>query len=699
MVRPGLQLANAPFLRLLVPLCLGVSLQQNSMLLHPLRMLLLFFLILILLLLFRKVSFYRQPFWGLLLLVAILVFGMVRARQQKSNFPILQKQQYFVVLDDYPIEKAKSFQVVGQLINSRHKILAYLSKTSGIERAKPGDIFCFTGKPELIINEGNPFEFDYRGYLNNKGIGYRIFLKEDQFWFLNGHELLNISRRALIFRSRLIEILERSGISRENVHLIASISFGARDEVDRETIQSFTNTGVIHVLAVSGMNVGLIYVILNFLFRFLKTRRDGFFLHTLIVLFGIWGYALVTGMSASILRATMMFTFVVIGTTFQRNSNIFNSLAVSAFLLIAWDPAIIRDVGFQLSYAAVLSIVVVQPFIYKQLYFKSWMFSQIWLLLSVTFVAQIGTLPFTLHYFHQFPVYFWLANMVVIPLVSLILYLSFVVLFLSIFSGFLTSLCALALDWAVGLVLYTVKLVETFPHAVIKGLYPSLFQVLLVFLMGYLFYRYVKVRKSMFLAGVLLSAIVFTLSAVIGSYQQLTRAEIIFFNIPGTRALALTSGRKVTVLYDHCENASERLAYYLKPYLGERGIGKVETYRLSDSLRLAERETDITGNFIFFKGIRLFVQPIDERDQQKVDPSLCADLVWLGQKKAGQIDLSNFPGSKTILYRSSGGQGEDMTKNAATALLNMRKSVQLKIQSALPGSPNRIFCDYFNQTD
>ena len=610
-----------------------------------------------------------------------------------------KKQQYFVVLDDYPVEKANSFQIVGQLINSEHKILAYLSKSPGIKSAKPGDIFSLTGKPELIENEGNPFEFDYRSYLNNRGIGYRIFLKENQFRFLGGHGLLNISRRALIFRAKLIEILDQSGISSENVHLIASISFGARDEVDRETIQSFTNTGVIHVLAVSGMNVGLVYVILDFFFRFLKTRRIGYWLHTLIVLSGIWGYAMITGMSASILRAAMMFTFVVIGTTLRRNANIFNSLAVSAFVLIAWDPAIIRDVGFQLSYAAVLSIVVVQPFIYRQLYFKNWLSNQIWLLLSVTFAAQIGTIPFTLHYFHQFPVYFWLANLVVIPLVTLILYLSFVVVFLSFISGFLTSICALVLEWSVRLILLTVNLVETLPHAVIRGLYPSLFQVLLVFLMGYLFFCYIKVRKTMFLSGVLLSAIVLMLSTVIGTYQQLTRTEIIFFNIPGTRALALTSGRRVTVLYDRCEKASEKLAWYLKPYLGERGTRQIETYQLSDSLRLDDREISITGDFIFFKGIRLFIQPIDESDKKRVDTSLCADLIWLRQNKAGSIYRSGFPESKTILYRSLDDTGEELAENSTTKRLNMKKSVQLKILSSLPGSSNRIYCGYFNQSD
>ncbi len=698
MVNSGLQLASAPFLRLLFPLCLGVSMQLPGFLSHPLPVLMLFFLVLLILIFLKKISFYHQPVWGILLLLLIFYFGLIRAKQQTMIFPLLPKQQYFVVLDDYPVEKGKTFQVVGQLINSEQKILIYLSKSLSIRDAKPGDILCFNGMPELIENDGNPYEFDYRRYLNNRKIGYRIFLKEHQFHLLNGYTQLNIYRSALIFRAKLIKNLDRSGIENENVHLISSISFGARDEVDKETIQSFTNTGVIHVLAVSGMNVGLIYVILDFLFRFLKYRRAGYFLHTLIVLSGIWCYALITGMSASILRAALMFSFVVMGTTLRRSSNIFNSLAVSAFLLIAWDPAIIRDVGFQLSYAAVLSIVVLQPFIYKLLYFKTWLYDKTWLLLSVTFAAQIGTLPFTLHYFHQFPVYFWLANLIVIPLVTLILYLSFVVVFLSFVSVFLTSVFAWILDGSVRLVLFSVNFVENLPHAVLKELYPSLFQVSLVFLMGYLLYRYSKIRKTILLTSFLLSAIVLSISAGIGSYHQLKRTEILFFNIPGTRALALTSGKEAIVLYDYCEKTAVKLGYYMKPYLGKRGIREIEIYRLTDSLQINKRDICVKGGLIFFKGVRLFVPPLNETNQKRVASTLCPDLVWLRNIKA-DTDYFDFPESKIILYRSKNIVEKDQKASDAQKWMDMKESVLLTVCPSRLGDTKRMLCRYFSQAD
>src|SRR5665647_879956 len=217
MFRSGSQFAGAPFLRLLLPLCLGVSLPFNGFFLYPLTLLILLLIIWLILLYLRVGSFYTQPLWGALLFLTIFLFGVIRVKQTSTVFPVLQKQLYFVVLDEYPQEKEKTYQIVGQLIRDRHGILVYLPKSQGVKKLKPGDVFCFDGLPELVENDGNPFEFDYRRYLNSKGIGYRIFLKENQFYCLSDSRKLNIYRSALIFREQLIECLYHSGITTEHV--------------------------------------------------------------------------------------------------------------------------------------------------------------------------------------------------------------------------------------------------------------------------------------------------------------------------------------------------------------------------------------------------------------------------------------------------------------------------------------------------
>ena len=213
MVRYGLQLTSVPFFRLLPPLCLGVSIPVKCFFVQPLSATILLLLFVFILLIFKKISFFYQPLWGILLMLVLFFLGFIRARDQTTVFRHLPGQQYFVVLDDYPVEKEKTYMAVGQMVNSDLKIITYLSKSQPVRLAKPGDILCFNGTPELIENEGNPFEFDYRGYLNSKKIGYRIFLKEDRYHLLNGFRKLNIRRGALIFRKKLIENLYRSGIN------------------------------------------------------------------------------------------------------------------------------------------------------------------------------------------------------------------------------------------------------------------------------------------------------------------------------------------------------------------------------------------------------------------------------------------------------------------------------------------------------
>lgn len=697
MVRSGFQLPGMPFLRLLVPLCLGAGIEQYGLLSQPLLFAALLFALIVILLLYRRVNFIYQPFWGALLFLAIACFGFVRSAMQKSVFPQLPGQRYFVVVDEFPREKEKTFQLVGQFIQSESKLLVYLQKSPAIAQIEPGDVICFKGSPQLIENEGNPFEFDYRRYMHRQKNGYRIFLKENEFFLLENERKLNLYHRAQLFRKKLVEILYHSGMSAENVPLVSSIAFGARSEVDKETIQKFTNTGVIHVLAVSGMNVGLVFVILDLILRFLKSGRVGLILYTLVILSGIWSYALITGMSASILRAALMFSFVIVGRALRRNANIFNSLAVSAFLLIAWNPSILGDIGFQLSYAAVLSIVVIQPILYKQLYCKNWLSGKIWMLLSVTFAAQFGTLPFTLYYFHQFPVYFWLANLAVIPLVTLILYLSFVVVFLASLSGFVASLFAFVLDWSVRLVSSAVDTIDSLPHSVLKGLNPALYQIVLFLLSVVLFYRYYRSRKIVLLQGGLVAAIVLSLTSGIGHFRQLTRAEILFFNVEGARVMALTSGKQVMVLYDPRVKEEVKLDYYLKPYLGARGIDKVEVVRLTDSLHVKRANLSIAGNLVYFRGIRLYVQPQSETSDKPVDAKIPADLVWVRSFKTGSHDPPNFPPTKILLYQASQEDEKYMQSHFPGRSINVnRAAVQLSFKPSFKGDVTKVFCDYFD---
>ena len=691
----GFKVSAVPFLRLVIPLCVGIGIFHVYPVFHPLQLVALLLVVIFLLVCFKEISFRFQSCWGALLMLAMVVFGFLRASKQSELFPLLTNQQYFAVLDDYPKEKEKTFQLICQLLPSGGKVITYLPKLPAVGRAKPGDLISFDGLPELMQNEGNPFEFDYCGYLHRQNIGYRIFLKENKICFIQDFSLLNIQRRALILRQKLIEILYKSGIGRNQVQLIASISFGARDDVDKETIQSFTNTGVIHVLAVSGMNVGLIFVILDYFLLFLKSWRRGRYLHLLIILAGIWGYSLITGMSPSILRAATMFSIVLIGNTLHRNSNIFNSLAASAFLLISFDPSMLLDAGFQLSYAAVLAILILQPLLFGLLHFHYSFFEKIWELLSVTIAAQFGTLPLTLYYFHQFPVYFLLANLVVIPLVTFILYLSIVVILFSLLSGFITCLLGVVLDWSVRLVLFFVDFTANLPQSVIRGLYPTICQILITCLLIFLFYGFYKTRKLHLLKAGLFMTILLTISLGLAAYKRIVRDELVIFNVPGSRVLSITNGPSTLVLYDSCQASRERMEYYLKPYLATRGIRKVKWFRISDSLRIVRPSVSVVGHFIFFEGSRIYLQSADTEVENPPDEELCADLVWMREFGVHPSRQIFIPKSKVVLFRTTRHIGNMPPFKPPQEGIDLTKAVQLCRSTSIFGSRGAMICRYF----
>lgn len=690
----GLNWSAAPFVRLLIPLILGVlagyKLGFYLFLSNWWIMIFLSFPLFI-----NRVNSLRyQRNFGILLILDFFLIGIYIAEREQFPIPTLKNGSYCAILDDYPTEKKNTFQLTGPIKGSDYKILIYVEKGEKPINGSPGDLMVFSGTPELIENDGNPFEFNYRQFLNGKKIGYRIFLKNSRFILLKGEPQFQIYRVALVVRERLIRILRDTGISEEAIPLIASISFGAREEVDKEVIRSFTSTGVIHVLAVSGMNVGLVYMILSFLLQMVSARNGGSLFRTIVFLLGIWGYALITGLPSSILRAALMLTFVIIGKALNRNASIYNSLAVSAFFLIFWYPAIIFDIGFQLSYAAVLAIACLQPMIYRLFDFQNWLLENCWLLLSVTFAAQAGTLPFTLSYFHQFPVYFWLANLFVIPLVSLVLYLSFVVIGSSFVSSYLASLLGKILEWLIQFILWIVNQVSNMPNAVLNNLYPDIFQTGL-FLTGLLLIvLFWSHRRPVMLKGSILCFILLIWLSGWEKYQREIRNEMVFFKIKGMRLLVVTQKDAATIIYDPSEYQSEKLTYSLRPYLGARAIKELEVCRLNDTVRYQKGNLSVFGNLCYFRGVKMIFE-LENTDCSRTWLGSCPEIVWrrlLGRS----APFSELLVGKGIDSGMEMKRTKWLTGNAEYQLFPVNKAIRLSFFNSFDPSKEQIRCHYFN---
>ena len=609
------KLHSAPFVRLICPFIAGIFIGDHCSVNLKWYFFALFTVFYLLLFWNRSSGFKNRSNFGILLLFNILLAAIFLTTEGKYYPKILPNCEYFAIVDEYPVVKDKSCKLILRLTEPKATIIAYLDKAISTDSLEPGRVIWFHGQLEVLQTTGNPFEFDYASYCFRNEIGHRIYLKKGNFFLLPEQYHPNLKEYSLILREKLIKLLENSGLKGEELHLVSSVALGSREDLEPETVQSFAQTGVTHVLAVSGMNVGIIYIVFAFLLRPVKRIKSGLLIETLVILAGIWGYSLITGLSASVLRAAMMFSFIVIGKSINRNSNIYNTLASSAFVLLVMNPFLVFDVGFQLSYAAVFSIVFFHPFIYKLLYFRYWVSDQIWLMISVSIAAQIGTLPFLLHYFHQFPTWFLLANLMVIPLVTLILYLSFVVFAVAPIVPWLGHLMTLVLDYAGKGMLFSVRFVEKLPCALITNLYPDDF-ILLICVLTFIFLGYYFLQKRrMALIFALVCILIGLIFSDIVKYQEYTRCEVVVFNLQGRILFSLTAGEETTWITSAGSGPEEKLNYYTKPYEGFRGIKRSKKITLTDTTKMVENDLIIKGDFLNFKGLTIFCQ--DERKSER----------------------------------------------------------------------------------
>ena len=705
MGQPGDKLNSAPFIRLFVPFIAGIILggwfspEQKWLFLGT------SFCLIFLLYFYISVSFKQEPIFGILL-IPILIFMGAFIRTDNTYTPQpLPEGKYYAIADEFPIEKEKSFRLVIRLIEPELKILAYVDKTVDVKNVEPGSVLCFRGKPEVMKKTGNPFEFDYAEYSVRNGIGHRIYLSSNNIYLPKTEKHLNLTEFSLIIRDKLIKILENSGLKGEVLHLVSAVALGAREDLEPETTQSFSKTGVIHVLAVSGMNVGIIYIVIEFLLGFMKRGKAGIILQTLIILSGLWGYALITGLSASVLRAAAMFSFIVVGKSFSRRPEIYNILASSAFVLLCFNPFLVYDVGFQLSYAAVFSIVYFHPYLYKLLYFKYWIPDQIWILLSVSVAAQIGTLPFLLHYFHQFPTWFLLANLMVIPLVTLILYLSFIVFAIAPLVPFLGPIMARILDLAGQGMLLSVRFVEQLPNALITNLYPSDISLVLVVLFSVLIGIFILYKYHKALALATISLIILLMVNNIDKFQMFSRKEVVVFNLQGRTLVALTSGCETYWITTPNSGTIEKLNYYIKPYEGYRKIKKSTIIYVSDTSKVKTDNLLCINKFVNFQGIRIYLSETGSLKEAEWKKFPTIDLFLISEKsKTDPETIKRHLSSAEIVDGRSlnkrGGEKEDREKygnESEVFKTTIGGAVKLKIGEGNTGKSEILWSGYFNR--
>jgi competence protein ComEC len=320
-------------------------------------------------------------------------------------------------------------------IKTKGKVLLNITKDSLVESLNIDELLYVKPNFQELKAPLNPHQFNYKNYLVKQGIHYQLFLEHQQFKKIDfqGLSLQGISAK---FRNLVQESLKKYNFKPDELAVMNALLLGQRQDISKELIANYSSAGAIHILAVSGLHVGIILLILNWLFKPLERLRKGRLIKTILVVLFLWIFAFIAGLSASVVRAVTMFSFLAIGLSFRRKNIIEFSLIASMFFMLIVKPMFLFDVGFQLSYLAVFGIIWVQPILYNFWNPKLKIVDKFWQLLTVSFAAQAGILPLSLYYFHQFPGLFWMSNLIIIPFLGAILIGGIVIIFLSLI-GFL----------------------------------------------------------------------------------------------------------------------------------------------------------------------------------------------------------------------------------------------------------------------
>ena len=550
--------------------------------------------------------------FGLSAILSIVALGYWLGYDFDSRIPRFaenKKQGFFEVeLTRYPIEKQNSVLLYTNLLqysdstsceNIKGKAILYLQKDSNSLSLKSGDKLIIYTTLSLPEKTGNPDEFDFGRHLLRNGICGTGYASAERWKRISGADGFSLMRLAQRCRLKLLDISRKMNIDGNEFAIISALTLGYTDAISPELRDSFSVTGASHILSVSGLHVGIIYVMLGLILGFLdKWKRTRKIKWITVILF-LWFYAFVTGLSPSVSRSVFMFSLFALAKITDRQSSVYNNIFLSAFVLLIINPMWLFNVGFQLSYSALLSILYFQPKIAKWLVFKNRILTYCWELTSVSIAAQLGAAPLCLYYFHQFPNYFLLSNFVGVPLSGIIIYLD-VALLITNSIPMIGSIVSWLLVTTTKLMYGGLKIIENLPFVTTNIWIDSVQLILIyasVFAVGLLMY---KIKYKYFLLF-FVSAILFFGINIFRTVSDTNIDELVVFNSKQSVTVNMVNSRQNTVITNNVET-SKTLA---KDFWLHHGIAAPDYHILDtifgiDAFRFADK------NFVVISSNKIY---------------------------------------------------------------------------------------------
>lgn len=532
-----------------------------------------------------------------------------------------------------------------------HTVLLYFPKDSAAAALKRGDILWVHARLAPPANNGNPEEFDYVRYLIRKGATATAYIPAGH-WRITGHEASRTLRQiAADYREEVVALYRRLGFQGDNLAVLSALTVGDKENLSEDIRDTYSVSGASHVLALSGLHIGLLYALLFFLLSFCWKRLPVLKpFGLLLIIFLLWAFAFLTGLSSSVVRSAIMFSLLALSCLQPEKPLTLNTLAATGFLMLLCHPLWLFDVGFQLSFAAVASILLIQPRLYALLPLKHRIPRYVWGLLTVSVAAQVGTAPLVIFYFFSFPTHFLLTNLWVIPLVTLILYSAIILLLLTPFP-FLQQLFASVVDALLSAQNNGLRRIEQLPASSIDGLCTDSCEIVLFYLFLLLMFRCLTIRtvRSVYLSlcCLLVLASYHTASVALSAPQ----CSINFYNVRSCPAVHCVADRKNSWLA--CADSlpdTIRLHRALAPHWNRQRLTAPRTLTTDYSTS----GFSFRNHIIFYAGKRICLLH-DARWRNKVSRHpLSVDYLYISKGYNGSIrELTSLFTLRTVILDAS----------------------------------------------
>jgi competence protein ComEC len=448
---------------------------------------------------------------------------------------------------------------------------------------KVDELILVRGNLIPITPAANPHQFDYRSYMASMGVYHQMKIDKGSLLF-RAPGKSTLTGRAFSVQSYLGESLQSSVLGSKELGILQAIVLGQRNELDPEVYQNYKDAGASHILAVSGLHIGILLLILQALLKPLNAFRFGKEISMLLCLLFLWAYAYITGLSPSVVRAVTTFSFIAYAMYLNRPTANINILALSMFCILLVQPLFLFQPGFQLSYAAILAIGWIYPILLRQWQPKYRLAKRLWRLLALSIAAQAGVFPLCLYYFHQFPALFFLSGLIIVPFLGILLGYGILVVLLASLNA-LPDLLAMGYDQLLKIMNAAVELIAKQEQFIYKGLSVDITTLVLLYLLVIL--TVLQLRKRRFGTIVYIGIIVMVIQGwtFFRIYNHHKTEEVIIVHQMGNTGILFQKNGQLQVLTPD----PERLQTLIDDLVLNRFLSGVSTRRLPPSFSLGNQ--------------------------------------------------------------------------------------------------------------